>query len=348
MAIRDMRKYVLQSLILGNSQNNQTHTEDTYDYNQALLDEQFEQLGNVYTIEEEKNRGSGIYEPIRASISIARSIDSKSNIVDNDRTLTFQDNKHDVWIGKRYKFENNVWLTINTSTINTLINNSLVQRCNNTLKWYDFDDEKIYEEPCVIGDKVSVTKVGQETHIQVIQGELSVVLQYNETSKKVKENQRFIINGKAYEVKSVQSAKRLSTYDKNSIGNITIELELTEKNPAIDDLENNIAYKVPEVSNGLLNGNIVTPDIHELTMFAPYNVGTFEVYKYIDSVKQEDTFTFEFFDAPTSKYQVVNTTLNSFTIKCLDYSNGVPLAVQYKNMITNETNEFVIELRGVL
>ena len=346
MALRDTRHDSLKSYTMLSGQYSHDQTSELGDYNQALLDDQFEQLGNIYDIEEEKTRGSNIYETIRASIGMIRSVESKNTVVDDERTLFFKNAKYDSWIGKRYRFGNNVWLTTNVSTINTLMNNSLVQRCKNVLKWYDFETDTIYEEP-YIEEKFGDNQASQQQHIQVPQGSLSVILQYNEYSKKIKINDRFIINGSAYSVKTVKAINRANTFDKESIGNITIYLEWAEVNPDTDDLENNIAYKQEYVPINPLNGNIVTPDIHELSAFAPYNIGVYEVYNYVNGIKGTDTFEFEFYDALTTKYQVVEVKPNGFTIKCLDFSS-IPLVVQYKNLTTNEINEFEIVLRGVL
>jgi len=348
MAIRDSRRDKLNSYVMLSGQYGHDQTSESYDYNQALLDEQFEQLGNVYTIEEEKVRGSGIYEDLRASIGTVRTIESKTNIVDNIRNLIFSRVDYDNWVGKRYKFGDNIWITVNTTSINTLFRNSLVQRCNNVLKWYDYNNDIIYEEPCVVGEKLTSTTPSQKNHIIIAENSLSVILQYNDISKNIKISDRFILNGSAYSVKTVESLKRFKTLDKDSIGNITLELEFSEINLHTDDLENNVAYKNDRPASDKLNGNVVTPDVHELTMFKPYNLGTWEVYNYVNDIRQDDIFEFEFFDAPSNTYKIIQITTNSFTVECLKYSTNVPLSVQYRNKLTNEIGEFEIELRGVL
>lgn len=341
----DKRRSKFRTLVMGSGYRN-TLTDDVSDYNQALLDEVFENLGNIYDIEEENIRGSGIYTPIRASVSEARTIKSEK-VVDNVKLLTFQDLKHDLWVGKRFRFADNIWITINVNKDATISNSAQVQRCNNVLKWYDFDEEVIYEEPCVLSEKIAATRVDDQTHIQVLDGTLNAMLQYNEISKKISTNQKFIINGSAYVIKEVSAIKRLATFDKNSIGNIEVELKKTEINTDTDDLENNIAYKIPQpITPEILNGNIITPNIDELFVIQ-YNKQDYEVFNYIDGVIQSDTFEFEFYDAPSSKYKVTNITGNSFTIECLDFSQ-VPLVVSYRNTTTNEVNEFTIKLSGVL
>lgn len=345
MAIRDMRHEKLKGIVMLSGQYQKDQTEEAYDYNQALLNEQFETLGNVYTIEEERIRGSELYTPIRASVSLVDNIRSKTNNVDDFRSLFFKDAKYDSWIGKRYKFGNNIWITINVSSINTLMNSSLVQRCNNVLRWIS-EDGILFEEPCIIGNKITSTTTEQGTHIQVIDGELSVVLQYNEYSKNIGINQRFVIGGQAYTVRMVDLTKRTSTYDSDSIGIITLELDIA--NIGVNDDIDKIIEEDEDKDNVVLNGNIVTPDVRDLTYFPPYNIGVYEVYNYANNVKLEDKFTFEFFDAIRDKaYRVLSVSDNGFTIEALDYSK-IPLVVQYTNTTTNEIGEFTIQLRGVL
>lgn len=342
----DKRYSKFKTLVMGSGYQ-ETLTDDVYDYNQALLDEDFEGLGNIYSILEEKVRGSDIYTPIRASIMDVRTIKS-DKLVDGAKRLTFQNLKHDMWIGKRYKFADNIWIVTNVNKDVTIANSAQVQRCSNVLKWYDYDSDIIYEEPCIIGDKVTVAKTDQQMHIQVIDGSLVATLQNNDISSKISINQRFIINGSAYKVKDVKKIKRQSTYDKNSVGSIDIGLDKVEINIDTDDLENNIAYKESgEINPTLLNGDIITPNIDELFPFDPYNVQTYQVYNYIDDIPQADTFEFEFFDALSSKYKISDITANSFTVECLDFSN-VPLVVSYRNVITGEMNEFEIKLSGVM
>lgn len=345
---KDVRRKILNSYLMTNDLYNNDYTNEVKNYNQVLLDEEFELLGNVYTINEEKIRGSGIFTPIRASISLVDKVTNKSGNADELRVLSFQNLDYEIEKGKRYEFDNNIWITINSTTIKTITRGVLVKRCNNVLKWYDDESGVLYEEPCILGDKITSTQVDEQTFIQVIQGELSATLQYNLKSKLININQRFIIDGTAYRVTSRNIANRKSTYDKDSVCLMTIDLEIVNKNEHVDDLNNNIANKQDEENvNITLNGNVVTPDIHDLSAFVPYNIGKYEVYNYIDNVRQIDTFEFEFFDALDKTYKVSEVTGNSFTVECLEFSQ-VPLVVSYRNINTNEINEFIIVLRGVL
>lgn len=345
MAKRDMRHENLRSLTMLSGQYRKTQTREAYDYNQALLDEQFETLGNVYEIEEESIKGSNLYSPILASVSTVESIRTKNYAVDDFRNLLFRDIKHDTWIGKRYRFGDNVWLTINVATINTIINNTLVQRCNNVVRWIDEETGEIYSEPCVVGEKASMVRTEQGAHIQVIDGQLSLIMQYNNISKNIKINHRIKLGSRTFVVKLVNDWERQSTF-KNDVGLLTLELDVVNTNESIDNVDK-ILERAQEESNKVLNGNIVLPEQRDLTCFPPYDIGTFDVYNYIEGIKQSHEFQFNFFDAPPDSYEVLNVSGNSFTIKALKYSK-VPLTIEYTNTTTSETQEIQIELRGVL
>lgn len=346
MAKKDIRYDGLKSVVMLNDQYQKDQTQEVFEYNQALFNEQFELLGNVYTIEEELVRGTQIFTPIRASVNTIRSLNSKTDIVDDYRSLLFKNLKYDAWLGKRYRFANNIWITVNINSINTVANHSVVQRCNNVLRWID-NDGYLYEEPCIINSNISRTTTEQGTHIEVIDGELNVILQYNDITNKIGINQKFVIGGQTYIVKMIDKGRRMATFDENSVGLITLYLDVVVSSTD-DDIDKIINDNNNDNDDSVLNGVVITPNIRDLTCYPPYNIGVFNVYKYSNGVKLDDKFTFEFYDAIRDKhYKVLDVNDNGFTIEALSYSK-IPLVVKYINTTTNETGEITIQLRGVL
>lgn len=111
--------------------------------------------------------------------------------------------------------------------------------CNNVLKWKD-ESDTIYEYKCIIeGSTVELDEsVGMFNNRLVISSdsELTVIVPYNEDTRKIDIGQRFIFDESVY---SVNSVDRLSEVV-NEKGLIKFTIKATGKSDT-DDIDKNIA-----------------------------------------------------------------------------------------------------------
>lgn len=214
-----------------------------------------------------------------------------------------------------------------------------IMLCNDKLRWYD-KDKNIFEVHCVVEDGMKYTTWDYGTKGAIIEGaDIVVLTQQNDYTRRIKINDRFIFNKRAYVI-----------IQKNDIVNTKfLELYLS-KTPELepDDLENGFAF------NGIYNGNIdPKPDVvNGNVLTSPVDIilkgdtVPFSIYNYIDSVKQADTFTVVCSNVPASYYKLEIVDGNNFSIRNINRYATNPLSVLITNNVTLEEIKMTIWLNG--
>ncbi len=127
--------------------------------------------------------------------------DSLTNAIkdfDDFRELYFEDCNHKVLRGTYFDHDNNYWLCYESPTELESYSHCKVRRCNNWLKWVDYDTGIFYEYPCVIDYTVSSANAQTSKTINQANSHIDVIIQGNKITTSLKKNRRFIINGCAY------------------------------------------------------------------------------------------------------------------------------------------------------
>jgi hypothetical protein len=108
-----------------------------------------------------------------------------------------------------------------------------ITKCNQVLKWNNAD--VTYEVPCIVEDG---TKFGlqHDEYLVTAKGELRVLVTYNSITKEIKEQFRFIIRERAYQVVGINDL----THIDNDKGYLQLVIALDTKTSG-DDLTNNVA-----------------------------------------------------------------------------------------------------------
>lgn len=219
---------------------------------QAFVNSDFENASNYYVIEEELNKGTKVYTSTGVRlIHITDSGTTGRNIANDWKELLFKDFEHARAIGTRYRFDNNIWITVNLETYKTTTASCTVRRCNNNVKWYD-ENGALQQEPCII-DYAFTQYDNKDSKIVLPDGNIKVVCQYNDNTSKITQNQRFIFGGQAFKVQG-----RVNFLNTNTFGGNPPILELImykDQESDFDDLINNIADA---------NKYVYTVDINEM------------------------------------------------------------------------------------
>ena len=164
--------------------------------------------------------------------------------------------------------------------------------------------------------------------LPLVVGSREMVLQFNDETKNIYENQRFILgNQRAYKIVSYDN------YTYSGLLRLGYQRDVLDER---DDLANNIAY----------NGEIETPQPTPTTeirfsvdsLEIPVGLSeTITVNEYIAGVVQPTTFTFRIDGIDPSKYQILSTTPNSIEILCKSfYHTGQLVAI--KDVTLEETS----------
>lgn len=205
---------------------------------QEVVNSEFAVASDLYTIEEELTFGTQVFTNTDARVDHAINTTTGTKLGDDYRQLIFEDFTHAKGLGYRYRFNNNIWLCMNSDLYKYVTASTTVRRCNNVIKWYDTYGA-LQIEPCVIDYAYSGTSVDFDQTINTNDGNLVVTVQYNQYTSGIKINDRFIFGGTPFKVKS----KNNFFQNQTGVDSTTPLLYLTVYVDPIasgDDLVNNI------------------------------------------------------------------------------------------------------------
>lgn len=218
--------------------------EEAFDAN--VID-MFDLSPTVHTISEQVEIGSSKYRDVSARVNRAISVYTGRNLGDDWRILIFKDKKHPITIGKKYYFNNNWWLTYNSDTYKNFAASCIVKRCNNMLRWLDIHGN-YYEEPAIFDLLIARARDQMSADDLInVQGYLNVYAQLNDSTAKIRENQRFLVGQKqnrmAYKVfgGGVRNFINNETILDESAAMLMLTMGASHVNFATDDMEKGIA-----------------------------------------------------------------------------------------------------------
>lgn len=236
---------------------------------QETLNEQFYNASNWYTIEEETEIGSQEYQDV--DVRIAHTINSETGLKlgDDWKTLYFKDVGSPPALGRLYRFDDSVWLTINIESGKNLTATCTIRRCNNSLRWVDERTGAYYEEPCIIEYLVKEPRdyLTQGSPFRTPGGFLHINVQFNKRTNLIKENNRFLFGNPghwtAYRVvgTGINDFRNTKTFDWRETRVLAIDVIADFVNKELDDIVNGIAnagvndYKI-KVSKDSIEGSV--------------------------------------------------------------------------------------------
>lgn len=210
---------------------------------QEIVNYQFDNSSTYYTdVEEEIAFGTLNFKTCDVRVNTIVDAKTGQRVNDDYKKLIFRDLEYTPPLGTRYRFSNNIWLTFSTDNIKTDTSSVYVRRCDNTINTQD-KYGNIHREPCYVDYKVTETQPFKELRIDVPNGRISVQCQYNNWTKSIKINDRFIFGNNTYRVREFHHFDLLETFDKNSSTILSFYADYDEIAPD-DNLELGIAnYK---------------------------------------------------------------------------------------------------------
>lgn len=143
-------------------------------------------------------------------------------------------------IGAYVKFNNNVWIVYNPDNVTSDIGTGVIQRCNttyNTLDWYG----NIVKTPMVVTKgKVLASSPYYMEYSSIMDGYGHVLIQYNENTKDIHDNTRFLLGNSAYSFYGVVNYAQEFTGNDDSVHIIKTDFRVNEIIET-DDRENRVA-----------------------------------------------------------------------------------------------------------
>lgn len=238
--------------------------------------------------------------------------------------------------------ELSTWILISLDTQYLYNVKGRMLQCNNSLRWTDKKGE-LNCYPCVIEDALTYTNFKWGSKGVVENGsDIVVVVQRNQYTSQIQVNDRFIFNGKGFKVKA----------DFNNLNPDYMELYMS-KSPELDqdNLEDNIAINKEPKNEIKLDGIIIEPDINKILLGESVD---FNVYNYINGIKQEDKFLVKATGVPFTYFKIttreegkeMTDSINTFSIENLKQYQISPLVVECENKNTGEKINKKIWLGG--
>lgn len=235
---------------------------------QALLDDQFYNASDWFTVQEETPYGSFTF--LEQDVRITHTINGETglNLGDDWKTLLFKDLGHATRLGNYYYFDDNYWMVVNTEVIKNLTATVTVRRCNNFLRWIGTDGKR-YTVPCILDNVIQENRNYATAGSAIVNpsGILQVTVQFNTNSNKIRPNQRFIFgnqdNWTGYQVQGggINNFRNIRSLDNTSVGFIILSMGTNFVNYDTDDVVNGFcdAYErlyTIELPYTTINGNI--------------------------------------------------------------------------------------------
>ena len=117
-------------------QNLAQNPHDTYmGLEQASINDQWDNTTQVITVFEQDKVGSEQFHSIEVRVDTAIDMGTSYKQDDDFKLFAFRDLQHTVAKGLMYKYDNDFWITINTSELGTVTKDIHVRRCNNVMRW---------------------------------------------------------------------------------------------------------------------------------------------------------------------------------------------------------------------
>lgn len=215
--------------------------EDAYVNNtQRYIDNTFKKSPNL-------KKAIHLNEEIYVRVLSSKKTNGLSKKKDDYRKIIFQDLKYISNIGDYIQFDNMYWLIIDKD--DNLKNSVTVEKCNSFLKWQD-KYGNIYKYPCVsVQDTFYNTGVNITKPMTLGDGKLTIWVNYNKNTSKIRRDKRFIIGNHSYKVTNDD----ITTSVLNDVGIMALVMEETEEIHG-DDFENQLANNSIEPLQIIIEG----------------------------------------------------------------------------------------------
>lgn len=243
---------------------------DWIDDAQALVDDQFYDSSDWYTIQEETSFASGEYQDIDVRINHVVSTTTGANRGDDWKKILFKDLSKSIQVGAMFIFDSNYWIVVNTDSLSTTGSVCTVRRCNNTLRWIDGAGAK-HSVPCVLDYSIQENRDYASATSKVVSpsGLLEIISQLNTITNSIKSSTRFLFgnpdNWTGYRVQGggIHNFLNPTTETFSTTGILKLTLGVTQINESVDDLVNGYANQTENNYTISLNNSSITGSIGE-------------------------------------------------------------------------------------
>lgn len=172
------------------------------EFAQSSIDFMFNDSTLVRTVKEENYPFNGEYTEYQCHVDTISDVSvNTTKVSGNYLSLIFKDCSHKNRRGQKYLYEDKPYLCFDKTEDLSEISRTKIIKCNNKISWIDKTSGKIITEPIFIGFELSATNSNTTKDSTVEQRRLICLIQGNEYTKDIVENQRFLLSkNKAFKV----------------------------------------------------------------------------------------------------------------------------------------------------
>lgn len=228
---------------------NTNPTKAYYDDFVAISNQTFDNAPNVKynEIEYEVHYGTRDFKPIpMVRVEPVVNYNTGVQVGDDFQIFIFTPDFPEPYYGMKFKWGKNYYLVINVDKGSGLSTSAEVRRCNNTLRFFDENGNKIYE-PCILDQVLRFTNNNDTMTIVTGKAEQYIWCQRNSRTVKLKPNDRFLFGvpeqriGFRLYAGGFGNSLNTITGDDNSPTLTQFYVEEYEINYQEDDIENGFA-----------------------------------------------------------------------------------------------------------
>lgn len=215
----------------------------------AISEQTFDNAPNVKynEIEYEVHYGKRDFKPIpMVRVEPVVNYNTGIQVGDDYQVFIFTPDFPEPYYGMKFKWGRNYYLVINVDKGSGLSTSAEVRRCNNTLRFFDENGNKIYE-PCILDQVLRFTNNNDTMTIVTGKAEQYIWCQRNSRTIKIKPNDRFLFGvpeqriGFRIYAGGFGNSLNTITGDDNSPTLTQFYVEEYEINYQTDDIENGFA-----------------------------------------------------------------------------------------------------------
>lgn len=310
---------------------------------QESIDYGWEEMPNVVNIlaQDLNNFNQFVVE----SVMITSAINSTTgqNFGDNYLKIIHKNYKNsNNTLGRIYKFENmnetykhldGKWISINANTKIGVVKNSILQRCNNVLKWKD-KLGNLYIQDCVYSTNFNAGLDYGSQGVPQIKADAKILVARNEETNLITFNQRFLFDGHAFQVKQIDNH-----YSKTLMTIYIFEVPLQVN----DDLYNGIAGGLTNDDNNY-NENDIIISPNETTILLDEKLD-YSVFSLANGIPNSNIFEISASGLDKNNYKLDIVDGNHFSVTNLKKSME-KLKIKCIDKISGNEKTIEIELGG--
>lgn len=172
---------------------------------------------------------------VKPSAAIQRHFDDYKMILVADRDIEY------IMPGSKIVTLGSTWLVVNPLNASGSDGSALVRRCNAVWNFLDFYGNLVSEPMVVENERANANDSDNQQSLLISKGYFNVICQFNDNTRQIDTNTRFILGTGAYRVTGYSDFETEFTGDYSSVRTLAFTVRYEEPNDSIDDMEKHVA-----------------------------------------------------------------------------------------------------------